>query len=212
MDRLPSLRALWTRPLTAWGSGRQKGEKACPAPVSTRLRPYVGWVEQHSTRMRHSDGTALPRIKVPGFGSGADTSEDAAARAPAAAGPPRLTGLGTWVMIMVLSVLAGGVDSLLFGRPGTLFGLLFLAACVAGGLLVRPADLTAAPVSGPIAFTVALLLTGDSGGDGLSGQVMGLLTGLATLTGWLYAGTLSAAAIVAVRWVAAVRRSRQRRR
>ena len=206
MDRLPSLRALWQGPLTASNSGWEKDEKACPAPVFSRLRPYVGWVEQHSTRMRRSNGTALTGPKVPRPGSAAG---DQAGPERPAAGPPRLTGFGTWVVITLLSVLAGTVDSLLAGRPGMLFGLVFLAACVVGGVWVRLTDLSAAPVSAPIAFTVALMITGDSGG-GLSGHAMGLLTGLATLTGWLYAGAVSAAAIVAVRKVAAVRRSRRR--
>jgi hypothetical protein len=207
MDRLPSLRALRQGSLTASNRGWEKGEKACPAPVSSWLRPYVGWVEQHSTRMRRSNGTALARPKVPGPGSGAQAP--AGAVRPAA-GPPRLTWFGTWVVITLLSVLAGTVESLVGGEPGVLFGMVFLAACVACGLWVRLTDLSAPPVSAPIAFTVALLITGDSGGGGLSGHAMGLLTGLATLTGWLYAGAVSAAAIVAVRKVAAVRRSRQR--
>lgn len=113
-------------------------------------------------------------------------------------------------MIASLSVLGGVADSLLSGRPGLCLGLTFTAGCVAAGLWVRPTDLSSAPVSAPIAFTVALLITGEGGG-GASGHTIGLLTGLATETGWLYTGTLCAAAIVAVRKVAASRRERRRR-
>lgn len=210
MDRLPSLRAPWASPAIPSNGGRDNDQNACPAPVSPWLRPYVGRVEQHITRMRHVNGTDPARPRSPGA-AGQDAEDQAEAAVRPAAGPPRLTGLGTWVVITLLSVLGGALDSWVSGGPGVLFGLVFLAACVGGGLWVRRQDLSAAPVSAPIAFTLALALTGDSGGGGLSGHAMGVLTGLATETGWLYAGTLCAALIAAVRKVAAVRRERLER-
>lgn len=122
---------------------------------------------------------------------------------------PRLTGLGTFVFLTLTALAGGAADSLITGEPGTLFGVVFLVACLAAGMFVRPYDLSAAPVSAPIAFTVALAVTADGGG-GFSGHVMGLLTGLATLTGWLYGGTVGAALIAAARKVALVMRERRR--
>lgn len=184
-------------------------------------------MEQHSARIRHTNGTVPARLRLPrtpGVGGGGRPAKAAArARHPAAeeiverldpappAAPPRLTGLGTWVVITLLSMAGGGLDALLSGKPGTFFGLAFVAACVAGGLWVRPYDLSAAPISAPIAFTVALVVTVDSGSGGLSGRAMSVLTGLALGTGWLYAGTLCAAGIVAVRKLAALRREREER-
>ncbi|MFI1096825.1 DUF6542 domain-containing protein [Streptomyces sp. NPDC020917] len=122
---------------------------------------------------------------------------------------PRLTGLGTGLLTTVVTVLGGAVDSFLFDGPGVLFGLVFVAASVIGALYVRPYDLVAAPVAAPIAFAVAITLTGDSGGGGMVGHLIGVFTGLATLTGWLYAGTVLAALIAGVR---ALRQPSRRRR
>ncbi|MDJ0342710.1 hypothetical protein QMK19_23675 [Streptomyces sp. H10-C2] len=122
---------------------------------------------------------------------------------------PRLTGLGTGLLTTVVAALGGALDSLLFDGPGVFFGLVFVAVCIAAGLYVRPYDLVAAPVAAPIAFATAIALTGDDGGGGLVGHLMGMFTGLATMTGWLYTGTLLAAGIVGVR---ALRRSWRHRR
>jgi hypothetical protein len=122
---------------------------------------------------------------------------------------PRLTGLGTGALTTVVTVLGGAVDSLLFNGPGVFFGLVFVAVSVAGALYVRPYDLVAAPVAAPIAFALGIILTADSGGGGLVGHVVGTFTGLALMTGWLYTGTVLAAAIVSVR---ALRLPSRRRR
>ncbi|MFC4032684.1 DUF6542 domain-containing protein [Streptomyces polygonati] len=121
---------------------------------------------------------------------------------------PRLTGLGTGLLTTGVTVLGGAVDSLLFGGPGVLFGLVFVTVSVAGAVYVRPYDLVAAPVAAPIAFATGIALTSD-GGSGLVGHLLGVFTGLALLTGWLYTGTLLAALIVGVR---ALRRPSRRRR
>ncbi|SEF80734.1 hypothetical protein SAMN05216223_10294 [Actinacidiphila yanglinensis] len=122
---------------------------------------------------------------------------------------PRLTGLGTGALTTVVTVLGGAVDSLLFDGPGVFFGLVFIAVCVAAAVYVRPYDLVAAPVAAPIAFAVGITLTADSGDGSLVGHVVGVFTGLALMTGWLYTGTVLAAAIVAVR---ALRQPSRRRR
>ncbi|MFF7158252.1 DUF6542 domain-containing protein [Streptomyces sp. NPDC008139] len=122
---------------------------------------------------------------------------------------PRLTGLGTGLLTTAVTVAGGGIDVLLFDGPGVFFGLVFVAVCVAAAVYVRPYDLVAAPVAAPIAFAVGIALTADSGGGGLAGHLLGIFTGLALMTGWLYAGTVLAAAIVGIR---ALRLPSRRRR
>jgi uncharacterized protein DUF6542 len=121
----------------------------------------------------------------------------------------RLTGLGTGLFITAATVSGGAADSFLFDGPGVFFGLVFVAASVTGAVYVRPYDLVAAPVAAPIAFAAGITLTSDSGSGGLVGHLLGVFTGLALMTGWLYAGTVLATLIVAVR--ALLRPSRRRR-
>ncbi|MCQ4082293.1 hypothetical protein NGB36_17180 [Streptomyces sp. RB6PN25] len=111
----------------------------------------------------------------------------------------RLTGFGTGVVITSITLAGGAIDSWLFNGPGVFFGLVFVAASIAGALWVRRYDLAAAPVSAPIAFALALVFTGDSGSGGIVGHLMGTVTGLATHTVWLYAGTILAAVVAVVR-------------
>lgn len=105
----------------------------------------------------------------------------------------------------------GAVDRLLFDSSLTLYGVLFLPVAALTALWVRVGDLVAAPVSVPIAFAVGLLTVAD-GGDGLSGHLVGLVTGLATQAGWLYGGTLVAGAIATVRRMRVLRRRAAQRR
>jgi hypothetical protein len=112
----------------------------------------------------------------------------------------------------VVTALGGVVDSMLSGGPGVLFGLVFVAVSVAGALYVRPYDLLAAPVAAPIAFAVGIALTADSGAGGLVGHLLGIFTGLATMTGWLYTGTALAAVITGVRALRLPSRRRRSRR
>ncbi|WP_405586926.1 DUF6542 domain-containing protein [Streptomyces sp. NBC_01190] len=125
--------------------------------------------------------------------------------------PPRarLTGLGTGLLTTAVTVLGGAVDATVFNGPGLLFGLVFVLISVVGAVYVRPYDLVAAPVAAPIAFAAGILLTSDGGGGGLVGHLLGVFTGLALLTGWLYTGTVLAAMIVGIR--ALLRPSRRRR-
>jgi hypothetical protein len=119
-----------------------------------------------------------------------------------ARGAPRLTPLGTGLATVAATTLGAGLDLLATGHLGVLFGVCFLAACVAAGLTARAGDLSAAPISAPIAFGVALALSGEGAGDGLQGRVVGFLTSLATHTTWLYAGTLLAAGVAVARHLA----------
>jgi hypothetical protein len=60
----------------------------------------------------------------------------------------------------------------------------------------------------PIAFAVGLLPVADGSG-GTAGELMGVVTALATQAGWLYGGTLVAGVIVIVRRIRLVRRRRR---
>ncbi|MFD9592868.1 DUF6542 domain-containing protein [Kitasatospora sp. NPDC059973] len=124
--------------------------------------------------------------------------------------PTRLTAIGTGVAATVATVALAGVDRMLFGGLGVLFGIGYLVICFQLAVRVRFADLLAAPISGPIAFAVALLLLGPVTSSGLTAQVVALATGLATRAGWLFTGTGLAAAIVLARFVAQRRIHRDR--
>ncbi|MFF9057696.1 DUF6542 domain-containing protein [Streptomyces sp. NPDC014882] len=141
-----------------------------------------------------------------------------AARAPTSSSPsfspsaarrlpnPRLTGLGTGLLGVLLMLALGWLDRLL-GASQTAYGVLFLPVCVLCGLWVRRAELLAAPVVVPIAFAVGVLPLAKDG-DGPGARLMGLATALATQVGWLYGGTLLAALTVLVRRVVLVARRR----
>ncbi|WP_157536322.1 DUF6542 domain-containing protein [Kitasatospora mediocidica] len=116
--------------------------------------------------------------------------------------PARLTAIGTGVLTLAGTVAAAGVDQLLFDGLGVVFGLGFVAVCFQAAVRVRSADLLAAPISGPIAFALALLLLGPVASPGVVGQVVALATGLALRADWLFAGTGLAALIVTARFVA----------
>ncbi|MBW8701145.1 hypothetical protein MBT84_16200 [Streptomyces sp. MBT84] len=124
---------------------------------------------------------------------------------------PRLTGLGGGLFCAAVMPVIGAVDRLLFDSSLTLYGVLFLPVAALTALWVRVGDLVAAPVSVPIAFAVGLLTVAD-GGDGLSGHLVGLVTGLATQAGWLYGGTLVAGVIATVRRMRMLRRRAAQRR
>jgi hypothetical protein len=116
---------------------------------------------------------------------------------------PRLTPLGTGLATVAATTLGAGLDLLATGHLGAVFGVWFLATCAGAGLTARAGDLSAAPISAPIAFGVALALSGEGAdGDGAQARVVGFLTTLATHTTWLYAGTLLAAGVAVVRHLA----------
>ncbi|WP_158702335.1 DUF6542 domain-containing protein [Kitasatospora sp. MMS16-BH015] len=125
--------------------------------------------------------------------------------------PARLTAVGTGVLAVGGTLAVAAVDRLLFDGLGVLFGLGYVVVCFQVAVRVRPADLPAAPISGPIAFALALLLLGPVSASGITAQVVALASGLALRAGWLFTGTALAAAIVAARFVAQrrFRRGRQ---
>ncbi|MBD0670672.1 hypothetical protein BU198_08070 [Streptomyces sp. CBMA156] len=114
-------------------------------------------------------------------------------------------------MAAVLATLAvAGLDLLLFDGLGWLFGLGYLVVCFQLAVRVRYADLLAAPISGPIAFALALLLLEPVNSPGVTAQVVSLATGLALRADWLFSGTGLATLIVLARFVAQRRIHRSR--
>ncbi|MET8624421.1 DUF6542 domain-containing protein [Kitasatospora sp. NPDC004669] len=124
--------------------------------------------------------------------------------------PARLTAIGTGVVAVLATLAAAGLDRLVFDDLGWLFGLGYLVVCFQLAVRVRYADLLAAPISGPIAFALALLLLAPVGSSGVTAQVVALATGLALRAGWLFSGTGLAALIVLARFVAQRRIHRSR--
>lgn len=108
------------------------------------------------------------------------------------------------------SLLVAALDRLLFDGLGLLFGLGYLVVCFQVAVRVRYADLPAAPISGPIAFALALVLFQPIRGHGLTAELVGLATGLALRAPWLFSGTGLAALIVAARYLAQRRIHRAR--
>lgn len=188
-------------PLPAQGRRRVDGERGPGERGPDGVRRGLGGVRR---------GPGGVRRPAPGGGRTARPVPEA--RPAAAGGPlpnPRLTGLGSGLFCLAAMFLLGWVDQLLFGASPTVYGVLFLPVCVLTALWVREGDVLTAPVVVPIAFAVGLLPVAEDGG-GLLGRLMGLVTGLATQAGWLYAGTLAAGVIVLVRRVRWVRRRRRR--
>ncbi|MFC3575859.1 DUF6542 domain-containing protein [Streptomyces yaanensis] len=124
---------------------------------------------------------------------------------------PRLTSLGGGLFCAAVMAALGFLDQLLFGASLTVYGVLFLPVCALTALWVRPGDLVTAPVVVPIAFALGLLTVTD-GDEGLAGQLVGLVTALATHAGWLYGGTLVAGVIATVRRLRMMRRRAAQRR
>ncbi|WP_437085096.1 DUF6542 domain-containing protein [Streptomyces sp. enrichment culture] len=162
-------------------------------------------------------GPARGPARVPG--PGGRRFPGAAARGPAPVRPPwpaalraarllpdpRLTGLGGGLFCAAVMLVFGFFDLVLFGASRTVYGVLFLPACVLTACWVRQVDLLTAPIVVPIAFAVGLTTVAD-GGDGFTGALTGFVTALATEAGWLYGGTLIAGSIVIVRRIRLVRR------
>ncbi|MFC8128472.1 DUF6542 domain-containing protein [Streptomyces sp. NPDC057302] len=112
---------------------------------------------------------------------------------------PRLTGLGSGLFCAATMFLLACLLWLLFGSSVVAYGVLFVPVSVLTAFWVRPADLVTAPVAVPIAFAVGLVPISGGNGGGFGAHFMGLITSLALHAGWLYAGTLIAGLIVAVR-------------
>jgi len=124
--------------------------------------------------------------------------------------PTRLTAVGVAVVMTASCLLFAALDSWIFSGPGILFGLAFVLTCFQVAIRVRPMDLAAAPISGPIAFAVALALCGQHAQGGIGGHLLGLVTDLAIQAVWLFVGTGIAVLITTARHLSLNRARRLR--
>lgn len=110
---------------------------------------------------------------------------------PGAFAPPRLTGRGA-VLIIVLSSFAGTMIANLASVPAVP-GIIFTLACLATAALVRPADLLSLSVSPPIAYFIAVVAAESvlaAGNEGFARVlILGLASRLAEVAPWLFLGT-----------------------
>lgn len=111
--------------------------------------------------------------------------------ASAPAGPPRLTGRGG-VLLIVLFSFAGTMIAHAASWPAVL-GIAFSAACLLTATMVRPPDLLSLSVSPPIAFFVSVVSAESVlalGNEGFTRVlVLGLASRLAEVAPWLFLGT-----------------------
>ncbi|MFE1170393.1 DUF6542 domain-containing protein [Nocardiopsis sp. NPDC058789] len=111
--------------------------------------------------------------------------------APAAWQPPRLTGRGGVLIIVVFSF-AGTMIAHLTSTPAAP-GLAFTLACLVTAALVRPGDLLSLSVSPPIAYFVAVVAAESVlalGNEGFARVlILGLASRLAEVAPWLFLGT-----------------------
>ncbi|MFE6746840.1 DUF6542 domain-containing protein [Kitasatospora purpeofusca] len=177
------------------GSGKSGGKSGGKASGRT-----AGRGADTGSRLRPVSGPPVLRARVAGRLYGRRRSGR----------PTRLTAVGAGVAGLAATITVAGLDRLVFGGLGVLFGLGYLLVCFQLAVRVRYADLLAAPISGPIAFAAALLLFGPVTSSGVTAQVVALATNLATRAGWLFSGTGLAAAIVLARFVAQRRIHRAR--
>ena len=155
-----------------------------PAPRAPEPRQAAG------TRTAPRPGPAGPRPGGPGA-------------------PHRLTAAGGAVVTLGATLLGGALDFWLFGGAGIVMGLVYIATCFQVAVRVRPADLAIAPVCGPIAFALTLLVMGAGPDDSVLGRIVGLATALALQAGWLFSGTAVSVLIVLARRIA-LNRARRR--
>lgn len=105
--------------------------------------------------------------------------------------PPRLTGRGGVLAIVVFS-LTGTLLEHWFGLSAAP-GLAFTLACVLSAFLVRPSDLLSLSVSPPIAFFAGVVAAESLlalGSEGFARVLLlGLASRLAEIAPWLFLGT-----------------------
>lgn len=165
--------------------------------------------EQRSGRESGQREPGREAGREPGRGGGGNGGPHGTGGGGGPRGPQRLTAIGTGVLTLAATFLGGLLDSVLFGDSGWLLGLAYLAVSFQAAIRVRPADLAAAPISGPICFAATLLLVGPGSGSGLTGQAVDLATSLAMDAGWLFAGTSVSVLIVLARHFALARTARR---
>ncbi|MGP3985317.1 DUF6542 domain-containing protein [Streptomyces sp. 3N207] len=203
--------------------GPAQGQAQGPAPgqaqATAKARPSAApdaahrgkAAEQPPGRQR---ATRRGTARKPQGGQGAAAARTADGRRRGARGglpTPRLTGLGVGVFASLLMVLLGGLVSLMPGGAPAFYGIGFVLVAMGTAVWVRPADLLAAPIAAPLAYTAGLFFAGGSG-DGFTGVLQNVFTGLALHAVWLYAGTLAAVVIVLVRKAALGLEQRRARR
>ena len=118
---------------------------------------------------------------------------------PAVRTPQRLTAVGGGVVTLGATFAGGALDSWLFGGSGVLLGLVYVAVSFQVAVRVRPVDLAAAPITGPISFAVTLGVFGSTPSPGLAGEAIGLASSLAAQAGWLFTGSAVSAVITLAR-------------
>ncbi|WP_280676442.1 DUF6542 domain-containing protein [Kitasatospora sp. MAA19] len=182
------------------GPGRAPESAGAPAAPPARLRPAAG------PPAADRPAAPGPRLRLPLRGR----SEAPLYGRRRTGRPTRLTAVGTGVVAVLATLAVAGLDRLLFDGLGWLFGLGYVVVCFQLAVRVRYADLLAAPISGPIAFALALLVLAPATSSGVTAHVVALATGLALRAGWLFSGTGLAALIVLARFVAQRRIHRSR--
>lgn len=115
----------------------------------------------------------------------------------------RLPGATAIAVVALASTLAAGVSILLTDRLGWLFGIGFVACCVAAALLVRPADFFYVGVLPPLlllgtSLVVSLVDRGAVGSPD-DGLVQGVVSGLAHNAVALALGYALSLSVLAIR-------------
>ena len=153
-----------------------------------------------------SPARSLEPRRAPGLRPRSDSRP---AQRPAVRSSHRLTAVGGAVVTFGGTFAGGAVDTWLFGGAGILLGLVYLVVSFQVAVRIRPADLAAAPISGPISFAVTLGILGSVPMPGLVGHLIGLAASLAMQAGWLFAGTAVSVVITLARHFA-LSRARKR--
>ncbi|HTY73709.1 MAG TPA: DUF6542 domain-containing protein [Actinomycetes bacterium] len=116
-----------------------------------------------------------------------------------------LTAPGVAVVVFAGSLLGAVVDTTIGNGLGTFFSVLFVASSVYAAVRVRPRNFLAAVVVPPLVFLLILgfhqLLAPTGHSRSLVDLTGDVISALALGAPTLWAGTVAAAAVVAVRWV-----------
>lgn len=131
-------------------------------------------------------------------------------QAPAAIVPPpqsETKGLGTFGVALILiagTTLVGFVDVFLHNHITIITGAVFVILCAVCAVLVCKRDLWTAVISPPIAFLIALIISGQldvlrDQGDFFIKESALVATGLAFNAPYIFGGTILALIIVLIR-------------
>ncbi|MHA6762692.1 DUF6542 domain-containing protein [Streptacidiphilus sp. PAMC 29251] len=176
------------------------------AAVPRRTAAVPGPARSPKTGPEPEPATRAPE---PRAGGGQRPGARPTPRAGGSSTPHRLTAVGGAVVTLGATLLGGAADFWLFDGAGILMGLVYVATCFQVAVRVRAADLAIAPICGPIAFAVTLVLLGSAPDGSFLGHVVGLATSLALQAGWLFTGTAVSLLIVLARHIALNRARRK---